>query len=47
MYYAERALLGTLLSEPQRLTNVTGSGPDAFLPRRTRGVRRNSCPFGP
>ncbi|KPI15156.1 hypothetical protein OK006_3029 [Actinobacteria bacterium OK006] len=30
MYYAEQALLGALLPEPQRLTNVTGSGPDAF-----------------
>ncbi|WP_148011658.1 hypothetical protein [Streptomyces sp. ME109] len=30
MYYAAQALLGALLSEPQRLTNVTGSGPDAF-----------------
>ncbi|GAA2916267.1 hypothetical protein GCM10011428_34830 [Streptomyces violaceus] len=30
MSYAKQALLGALLSEPQRLTNVTGSGPDAF-----------------
>ncbi|MEU0204288.1 MULTISPECIES: DnaB-like helicase N-terminal domain-containing protein [unclassified Streptomyces] len=30
VYYAERALLGALLSEPQHLADVTGIGPEAF-----------------
>ncbi|WP_225839531.1 hypothetical protein [Streptomyces sp. NK08204] len=48
MYYAEQALLGALLSEPQRLTNLTGSGPDAFsTPARAEvsvGIRALSAP---
>ncbi|TWV42543.1 replicative DNA helicase [Streptomyces misionensis] len=30
VYYAEQALLGSLLAEPQRLADVSGIGPEAF-----------------
>ena len=48
VYYTEQALLGALLCEPQRLTNVTGSGPDAFsAPAHaavSAGIRSLSAP---